>query len=81
MLGMLRLARLRVLALLVITKRNSASHNELASDFCHEMDLKVIRNIVGSCTCTLNQGILVLEGKKREEKEYSEGLHSSFVRY
>ena len=30
---------------------------------------------------TLNQSILVLKGKKREEKEYSEGLRLSFVGY
>ena len=30
---------------------------------------------------TLNQSILALKGKKRKGKEYSEGLHPSFVRY
>ena len=30
---------------------------------------------------TLNQSILELKGKKREGKEYSEGLLPSFVRY
>ena len=30
---------------------------------------------------TLNQSIRVFKGKEREEKEYSEGLRLSFVRY
>ena len=34
-----------------------------------------------TCKTTLNQSILALKGKKREGKEYSEGLRPSFVRY
>ena len=35
----------------------------------------------GMIFTTLNQSILALKGKKREGKEYSEGLCPSFVRY
>ena len=36
---------------------------------------------LGAGRRTLNQSILVLKRKKREGKEYSEGLRPSFVRY
>ena len=37
--------------------------------------------VAGYLLVTLNQSILALKGKKREGKEYSEGLRPSFVRY